>query len=304
MATILVIGATGNIGKEVVTALSRSGEADVLAGSRDVPRAQAQLRGLERVRVVELDLDRPETIRAATQGVDQIIEIDALSPAMAQHAGAVVSAAREAGVKHLVRGSLMGVDEPEPIEEALWHGDADRAVETSGIPFTILRPTQYFQNFINFGNDHTIRTQGAIYLPLGQGRVSNIDTRDIGEIAARVLLAPGSEHHGKKYVLTGGVSSSMDEIARAIGDALGKPVAYGAVEEAQYRQGMLQAGIPAVIADAILGWFAYCRTGRADRVEPDAARLLGRKPRALEDWARDHVHHYRSEPPDQSAAVQ
>jgi len=291
--TILVTGATGTIGREIVFALAAHQEARVLAGSRDPEQAAKQFQHLGNVRPVALDLERADTIPAALAGVDKIAIVSPLAPSISQQMHRLVAAARSAGIQHLVRSSLIGTDEPDLITEAQWHAEADAAVRASGIPFTILQPTQYFQNLVNFGHDRTVREQGAIYLPLGESRVSNVDTRDIGAVAARVLLTPGSEHHGRSYALTGGESIGMDEVAQAIGQALGKPVRYVPLEEDQYRQGMLGAGVPAVIVEAILGWFAYCRAGRADRVTPDVERLLGRKPIALGEFVRDHVDRYR-----------
>jgi uncharacterized protein YbjT (DUF2867 family) len=286
MKTILVVGATGNIGKEIVAQLARDGGVNVMAGSRDVARAQEQLPG---VRVVELDPDRPDTLRPALQGVDTVIQVNPMSPAMAQQAKSLALAARQAGVQHLVRSSLIGVGEPDLISEAVWHAEADQAIAESGIPFTLLRPNQYFQNFISARNSQTIRIQGFIALPLGTSRVSNIDTRDIAESAARVALALGTENHGKAYVLTGAEASTMDEVANAMGDAIGKPVRYVAVEPEKFQQGLLSAGLPPIIVDAIQGWFGYCRAGKAERVTKDAEQLLGRKPRTLHQFVQDHV---------------
>ncbi len=291
--TILVVGATGSIGSQIVEELAAHPEARVVVGTRDPRRAAEQFAHLPTVRPVELDFDRADTLRLAVQGVDKLALVSLLSPLMGQQTRELLAAARDTAVRHVVRSSLLGVDEPDPIDEAKWHGEADAAVRQSGIPFTILRPTQYFQNFINFSNPASVREQGMLFLPLGDSRVSNIDTRDIGAVAATVLLAPGHEHEGRTYLLTGGAANTMDEVARAIGQALGKTVQYVAVEPAAYRQGMLSAGIPELIVDAILGWFAYCRAGRADRIEPDTERLLGRKPRSLEQFVHDHVARYR-----------
>lgn len=290
MKTVLVVGATGNIGREIVAQLARDGGVDVVAGSREVARARQQLPG---IRVVELDPDRPETLLPALQGVDTVIQVNPMAPAMAQQARNLARAARQAGVKHLVRSSLMGAGEPDPISEAVWHAEADQAIAESGIPFTLLRPNQYFQNFISARNNQTIRSQGVIALPLGTSRVSNIDTRDIAESAARVALASGTGHHGKAYVLTGAEASSMDEVASAMGDALGKPVRYVPVEPERFQQGLLGAGVPPIIIDAIQGWFGYCRAGRAERVTKDAEQLLGRKPRSLRQFVQDHVDLWR-----------
>jgi uncharacterized protein YbjT (DUF2867 family) len=291
MKTVLVIGATGNIGKEIVAELARGGTARIVAGSRDVAKAEGRLQGSHELRVV--DPGRPETLLPALQGVDTVILVNPMSPAMVQQARNVAEAARQAGVKHLVRSSLLGAGEPEPIIEAVWHGEADQAIAGSGLPFTLLRPNQYFQNFISARNSQTVRSQGVISLPLGTSRVSNIDTRDIAEIAARVALAPGTEHQGKAYVLTGAEASTMSEVAQAIGEAVGKPVSYVPLEPEQFQKNLLGAGVPAPIVEAIQGWFGYCRAGRAERVTAEAEQLLGRKPRSLRQFAQDHAQHWR-----------
>ena len=293
MKTVLVVGATGNIGKEIVAELARLGGVTIVVGSRDVARAQEQFQQQREVRVAGLDADKPETLLPALQGVDTVIQVSPLSPAMAAQARTLAEAARQAGVRHLVRSSLMGAGEPEPITEAVWHAEADQAIVDRGLPFTLLRPNQYFQNFLTPRNQQTVRTQGALFMPFGTCRVSYIDTRDIAEIAARVALAPDTAHHGKAYVLTGAESPSMAEVAQALGEALGKPVSYVAVEPEKTRQALLGAGLPPLMVDAMLGWFAYCRAGRAERVLEDAQRLLGRKPRSLREFVQDHVSLWR-----------
>jgi hypothetical protein len=85
----------------------------------------------------------------------------------------------------------------------------------------------------------------------------------------------------------------MHDLAAAIGKAIGKPVRYVPVTEEQTRPGMLGAGLPGVIVEAILGWFAYCRADKASRVLPDAERLLGKKPRTVRQFAQDHAHYFK-----------
>lgn len=292
MKSVLVVGATGNIGKEVVSELTRGG-ASVVVGTRDVAKASAQFQSREGIRAVSLDVDKPETLGPALRGVDTVIQVSTMTPAMAAQTRSLVEAARQAGVTHLVRSSLIGAGEPEPITEAVWHGDADQAIASSGIAYTLLRPMQYFQNFLSPRNRQTIREQGTVAMPLGTSRVSNIDTRDIAEIAARVALAPGSGHHGKAYVLTGAEAMTMEQVCSVMGEALGKPLRYVAVDPGKFLQTLLGNGVPQVIAEAIGGWFEYCRAGRADRVTQDAEQLLGRKPRSLRDFVKDHLDHWR-----------
>lgn len=293
MTTILVTAATGNIGHEIVAALAGREGVTVLAGTRRVDEAAKKLESLPGVRAVELDFDRPETLSKALEGVSAVAQVSPLSPAIGEHTRRLLAAAKSAGVKHFVRLSLIGADEEDRISEAVWHNEADKAVKESGIPYTILRPNQYFQNFVGPGAVASVKGQGAMYLPLAESLIANIDTRDIGAIAANVLLAEGGEHHGKEYALTGGEATTMHDVAAAIGEAIGKEVRYVPVAEEQARAGMLKNGLPAEIVEAILGWFAYCRAGRAAKVSPDAERLLGKKPRTARDFAQAYAHRFQ-----------
>jgi len=292
--TVLVIGATGTIGSEIVRALAAQTPAKLRITTRDVERARAGFASLAQIEPVMLDWQRPQTLEAALDGVSRVAMVNPLGPDMAAQAAALVEAAHRAGISLLVRFSVLGAGEPDPIEEARWHDAADEIVRRSRLSWVILKSNQYFQNFVNAGTVRSVRDEGAIYLPYAESRVTNIDTRDLGEIAARVLLADPSAHAGREYVLTGRVAQSMDEIAAAIGAALDKPVRYIAVSDEMARQGMTRAGLPPVAVEAILGWFAFCRAGRAARIEPAAAALLQRSPRDAADFARDYAPRYRS----------
>lgn len=293
MLTILVAGATGTIGKQIVTALANREGVRVLAGGRSAAKAEAQLREHPGVAARELDLDRPDSLARALEGVDAIVQVSPLAPAMGVQTRHLAEAARAAGVRHLVRSSLLGANEPAPISEGVWHAEADAHVRASGVPFTILRPNQYLQNFTSPNNIASIKARGVIALPAGDARISYLDTRDLGEIAARVVLDEGGAHHGKEYDLTGAEAPTMDEVAAILGEAIGKPVAYAALTEAQFTEALTKAGLPAVLIEGIAGWFGYCRAGHAARISPDAERLLGRRPRSVRDFARDHADLWR-----------
>lgn len=291
--TVLVVGATGTIGSEIVRALARQTTAKLRIATRDIERARASFANLAQLEPVMLDWQHPDTLEAALDGVSRVVMVNPLGPDMATQAAALVAAADRATISLMVRFSILGAGEPDPIEEARWHEAADEVVRRSGLPWVILKPNQYFQNFVNAGAVRSVRAEGAIYLPYADSRVSNIDTRDLGDLAARVLLTEPSTHAGREYVLTGRAAQTMDEIAAAIGTALGRPVRYVAVSEDMARQGMTRAGLPPAAVEAILGWFAFCRAGRAARIEPAATALLQRSPRDAADFARDYVHRFR-----------
>ena len=288
MHNILVTGATGNIGREIVRELAGREGARVLVGSRQIEKGANQFGALANVKPIELDLDKPADLPGILEGVDKVIQVSPFSPDMVRQTQALADAAKRAGTKHIIRSSLIGASEPSPIQEGVWHDEADRALKASGVAFTILKPNQYFQNFINPRNRQTVKTQGALYLPLGDARISNIDTRDLAAAAANVAFDESGGHLGKEYTLTGGESLTMDEVTQAIGEALGKPVKYVAISEEQAGEGLAKAGLPQWLVQAILEWYAYCREGRAARVHDDAKRLLGRDPRTAQEFARDY----------------
>lgn len=289
MQTVLVTGATGTIGKEVVTALAARADVRVLAGGRNAAKGEAQFHAHPNVTARELDLDRPESLARSLEGVHKIVQVSPLDPAMGAQTQHLVAAARAAGVQHIVRSSLFGANEPEPVSEGTWHNDADGHVRSSGIPFTILRPNQYLQNFTSPSNTASIKARSMIALPAGDARIAYIDTRDLGEIAARVALDETGAHHGKEYDLTGAEALTMSEVVAILGEVLGRPVTYVALTEAQFTDALTKAGLPAFLIEGIAGWFGYCRAGRAARTTTDAERILGKRPRTVREFAQDHA---------------
>jgi uncharacterized protein YbjT (DUF2867 family) len=139
--------------------------------------------------------------------------------------------------------------------------------------------------------DHaeTVRAEGAIDAPIGDARVPFIDTRDIAAVAAEVLLHP-DEHAGKKYVLTGPEAVSYHDVAAALSDATGRPVIYRPISMDEARARLVARGIEPDLIDAMLAIAAYQKAGGPTAVvSPTVERLLGRPPRTIRDFARDHA---------------
>ena len=133
-------------------------------------------------------------------------------------------AARTAGVAHVVKGSALGASDhsKSPIGKA--HYEVEKVLEESSIPWTILRPHVFMQNFLDLAR--TIAREGRIRSASGEGKIPFIDARDIAAVAAVALTAPG--HEGKKYVLTGPEALGYGDVARIIGKVVGRPVEYTA----------------------------------------------------------------------------
>src|SRR5262245_41057282 len=199
---ILVTGSGGTVGKELVKELRHAG-APVRAGYHTRPPAAPGVQG------VRIDLATGEGLDAAVAGAEAVFllvgEVDDQTAAEIR----VVEAARRARVKRLVKLSVFGA-ETEEYSFARIHRPVERAVEASGISYTLLRPVSFMQNFVNYHGD-TIRRANAIYLPCGDAREGHVDARDIARAAARALTGDG--HEGKAYVLTGPELLSYTEAA-------------------------------------------------------------------------------------------
>ena len=276
---ILVTGATGNTGSGLVPALRKAG-VDVRAFVRDEAKAQP-LKGLG-VEVVVGDLDRPETIAPAVEGVDKIYLLTWNGPTQAQQAINVIEAAKKAGNPHIVRHSMWGSEKSRIIQQ----GDqVEAALISSGLPWTLLKPTFFMQNLMMAAQ--TIASDGMIYWDTGDGKLGMIDLRDIVEAAFAVLTGEG--HEGKNYILTGPEAISMHEVASAFSKALGKKVTYVSVPGEASLQSMLSMGFPEWIARGYGELMVGFSQGFADRTTDNVATLTGHPARSIEQFARDYA---------------
>jgi uncharacterized protein YbjT (DUF2867 family) len=276
---ILVTGATGTVGTEVVKALAGRGT-PFRAGYRSRP--QNVPAGVE---AVQLDFDRPETLAPALRGVDTLF---LLSSTVAPEANVAREAAK-AGVKRIVKLSVWGAGEPG-FTFGAWHRAAEQAVEQSGAAWTFLRPNGFMQNVVNYMGQ-TIKSQGAMYSSAADARVSSIDARDIGDVAARVLTEPG--HEGKAYDLSGPAALGYADIASVLTGVLGREVKYVPVSDEDYKKAAVAAGTPEAYADALVNLNRNYREGGFSRVAPDVHKLLGRVATSFEQFARDHADQLR-----------
>ena len=281
-STILVTGATGTIGSEVVKALAAKPGVTVRIGVRSA--AKADKLAAPNVVPVDFDFARPETIAAAVKGVDLVFLLTPFSADQVEHGRAVVEAAKAAGVKHIVKLSAMGADNEPGIQLGRWHRETEKLVEASGISYTILRPGNFMDNFINF---YPPGPDGNIYVPFGTAAVSYIDARDVAAVAAAVLTEEG--HYGKAYDLTGPEAITTAEVAKAIGEASGRTVKYVDVPEEATSKAMLDMHMPRWMVDAMMELYGITKAGYASGVSPLVKQITGRAPRTFAEFARDHA---------------
>ena len=272
---ILVTGASGTVGSEVVKALGGR-SAGVRAGYRTRP--QNVPAGVESVK---LDYERPETIRPALQGVDTLF----LLSNTVEPERKVVDEAKRAGVKRIVKLSVIGAAE-EGFTFARWHRAVEKHIEASGLGWTFLRPNGFMQNVVTYMGE-TIRSQSAIYSPAGNAAASHVDARDVGAVGARVLTDKG--HEGKAYELTGPAALTYGQIAEILSRVLGRTIGYVPISPEQYRQAAVAAGTPEGYADALVDLNRYYLEGKASVVTPSVRQLTGRDAIPFEQFARDYA---------------
>lgn len=280
---ILVTGAGGTVGSEVVNQLKNTGAPFRAAFHSQDKADAARAQGID---AVLIDYDRPETLDAAFHGIEKLFLLSGGNPGQELHA---VDAARRAGVKHIVKLSVMGA-ESEGYTFGKWHRSVERAIEESGMAWTFLRPNGFMDNMHNYMAG-TIKAQGAFYSSVGDVKISHIDVRDIAAVAAKALTEAG--HEGKAYVLSGPEALSYDEIATKISAAAAREVKHVKVRDEDMKSAMTGQGAPEAYADAFVDLQRWYRGGGMSQVTGDVRRVTGRDPIPFDQYARDHAEAFR-----------
>jgi uncharacterized protein YbjT (DUF2867 family) len=274
----LVTGATGNVGAEVVRALTAAGQ-EVRALARSGRPAGLPLA----VEAVAGDLNRPESLAEALAGVRGVF----LLPGYEDMDG-VLAEVRGAGVERVVllSGSSAGSGDTANAVSAYMIRSED-AVRASGVPFTILRPFGFMSNALRWRDQ--LGAGDVVREPFADVAVAVIDPADIGEVAARALLADG--HEGRTYVLSGPQALRPADRAGILGAALGRDLRLEPLSDEEARTQM-SAQMPIEYVDA---FFDFYVAGSLDesQVQPTVREVLGRQPRTFEQWAAAHADAFR-----------
>jgi uncharacterized protein YbjT (DUF2867 family) len=280
---ICVTGASGTVGREVVNQLQAIGAPFRAAVSSASSAEAARARGLD---VVTCDYYQPDTVRAALRGCDVLF---LLGPNLIEQTDleiGAVDAAKAEGVRHIVKLSVMGaVDEAYSLAQV--HRPVEKAIESSGLGWTFLRPNSYMQNVVTFMKP-TIQSDSMFYSASGNARISHVDTRDIAVVAAQALTAP-ERHQGQAYVLTGPEAVTYDDLAAAVSSVLDRPIAHVTLPPEDLKAGMLAEGLPEPLADRLLDLERYFREGKASIISGDIERITRRPATPLAHYLRDHA---------------
>lgn len=278
MSSILVTGATGNVGAEVLRILQKEGQA-VRAAVRD---AAARSSSSNDVQYVQLDFMKPGTYGPALQGVSKLFLVrpPAISDTQ-RYINPVIDAAKAAGVEQIVFLSLLGAEKNRWVP----HHRIEKYLEASGIAWTFLRASFFMQN-LSTTHRGDIREHDEIFVPAGKGKTSFIDVRDIAAVAAKALTEPG--HAMKAYPLTGSEALDYAEVARIFSEVLGRQVVYRNPSIWSFVRTMRQRGLGLPFILVMVGIYTTARLRLAGTVTADTATLLGRAPITMRQFVADY----------------
>jgi (4-alkanoyl-5-oxo-2,5-dihydrofuran-3-yl)methyl phosphate reductase len=271
--TVLVIGSTGELGAEVARALGSRG-VDVRAMTRrsDGPHPSG---------VVQADLRDPATLEPAFAGVERVFLVSSPTPdQVAVETNAIVAAER-AGVEHVVKVSnlpIAGLD-------AGLHGNhraIERRLSESRVASTVLQPSFFASVLVR---QLALLERGRLVLPTGEGRIAWIDPRDIADVAATVLADPSPPLGPLR--LTGSEALTAKELAGRIDERTGREIALLQPALAKWRADLLATGMDPWLAESTVHLYDAVANGALGAVSPDVERVLGRPPRAIDEWLRE-----------------
>jgi uncharacterized protein YbjT (DUF2867 family) len=279
--TILVTGATGNVGRPLVAGLLADG-ARVRALTRDPAAASFP----PAVAVAGGDYAAPGIVAEAVRGADAVfVNIGALR----EHAGGLIAAARGAGVSKIVMLSSIAVrDEGDQVLSlGRQHKAVEDAVKAAGVDWTILRCGGFATNTLAWAA--SVRAENVVRFPYGQAALAPIAEQDIAAAAVRVLLDSG--HAGQTYVLTGAESLTQIQQAEAIGKAIGRPVRFEELSPEQFRRFATEHFPAPVVEDLLKALASY--VGQTAHITADLEKIIGRPATSYAQWAVQHADAYR-----------
>jgi uncharacterized protein YbjT (DUF2867 family) len=282
MTTILVTGATGNVGAHVVRELRNRG-VTVRAFVRNVGKGSVTL-GAD-VELVTGDFTNGASLETAMRGADGMFIATPNHPRQAELEHAVIDAAAAGGVRRVVKLSSIGAAIGAPLEFWNAQGRCESHVRATLPNAVILRSNFYMTNLL--GAAERVKTLGKMFAPAGEARIAMVDPRDVATVAATLLTS--ASHAGQTMTVTGPEAITYSRIAETLSVVSGKPVEFVNVPDEAARQAMIGAGMPEWIAGNLVQLFSLLRAGAGAEITTTFRDVTGREPRSFADFARDHA---------------
>jgi NAD(P)H dehydrogenase (quinone) len=281
---IVITGATGHLGRLVVEALLEKVPAEQIVAAVRSPEKAADLaeRG---VTVRKADYNEPETLAPALAGAEKVLLVSGneVGKRTAQH-GAVVEAAKAAGVSHLVYTSAPRADTSALIL-APEHKATEELIRASGLTYTFLRNNWYNENYV--ATIEQGAKTGSIAGNAGEGRVASATRADYA--AAAVAVLTGTGHENKVYELSGDIAWTRSELAGEIAKATGKEVVYTDLSPQEHEAALTKAGTPEGAAGFVVALDGNIKDGLLSETSGDLRALIGRATTPIADTVAEVV---------------
>ncbi|AZZ35509.1 nucleoside-diphosphate sugar epimerase [Bdellovibrio sp. qaytius] len=271
---ILVVGASGTVGSEIVRQLKAQGYSVRATTSKPVKENTEEL--------VHVNMATGEGIKAAFENVDKAFLLS--PPGFADQYAMVsplIQEAKRRGLKKVVLMTAKGVNAnpSSPFRRA------ELELESSGLNYNIIRPNWFLQNFNTFWIQG-IKEQKKILLPAGNAKVSFIDARDISTVATKLLVS--EEFNNQAFDLTGPQAVDHDYVAAEISKVSGQEIKYKETTSDEFGAGLLAAGLPKDYADFMVTIMGFLREGYSAAVTDSVKKITGRDPIAVSQYAQDY----------------
>ncbi|KPY30103.1 hypothetical protein ALO52_200221 [Pseudomonas syringae pv. primulae] len=281
--SIAVAGATGRVGSRLISQLAQD-PVTILA----LTRRKSSSTFPPGVASAELDFDQPSTLRKALVGVEKLFIAHGTSPQQVANEIALVDAAVETGVQHIVKLSVMGPS--TPINPFAWHSVIEAHLGQQPIASTVLRPTTFMDVLKRAGN--AVAT-GTWVGAAGNGRVNLIDTRDVADSARIALLEEVTEGSQRAYHLTGPRNWTMPQVAEELSGLLGYTVTYTDRSPAAQYAALITDGLSPFVADLLVGLDRIVHESILIERTFTVEELIGKPPRSLSAWLIENADVFR-----------
>lgn len=295
-ASVLVTGATGTVGSEIVKQLS---EARIpVRAACHTPNKVDRINKYPGVEIITgFDFEKPETYDTLFVGNAMLDSCFFIPPpyqniveSTQMFIKKVTRFNRE--ITRIVKLSAMGTEENASFTAGRLHYKTEKAIEDSGIKCTFLQPNFFMQNFLHLAGD-TIRNKQAFYFPAGDAKVSFVDVRDVAAIAVKILTEDeddfDNKYNTKQFVITGPEAISYYQAAEILSEVTTKRITYVDLSEEEARNEMKKSGIPNWIINLLLERYEASRSGHFSRIYPTVERMLWRNPIPFKQFVKDNV---------------
>jgi len=280
---ILVTGAESNTGQRVIRRLDKQGyKFSVLV--KDIKKAP-DIKS-SRIKYVEGELKKQGSLKKALEGVEHAFLLTSNTDNLVKLEKNFIDAAKESGVKYLVKYSALGADPDSRSVLLRRHGKSEQYLKDSGLRYAIIRPNIFMQNFVNyFGSD--IRDERKIFLPLNKAKCSYVDVRDTARLIAKVITQNG---HKKKIMdVSGPESLSCGDLAELFSNALGKKVTYEDIKPKEFKKRMSAAGVPDREAEEYTELYKLLSDGICEEVTDWVYKVTEKQPRTFDEFLDDNI---------------